>query len=123
MKALVIDPSKVVQDFCVAVCSSLGMSASTCSNGHQAMDLLDSGEYELVIVNPLIKKNSGLELIYEANSYNDLQGIKWVLLADNPEVYKANIDQLATLGVVSVMARTNLSTKNLHGTLKALVHA
>ena len=123
MKLLVVDPSRVVQSFCAEVCAGLGYQVETCSNGHQAMDKLDEGNFDVVIINPLIKKNSGLELVYEANSYNDLKDIKWILIADNTSILKENAEQLESIGVAAIISRVNLNKDLLANTVKALVHA
>lgn len=69
---------------------------------HQALELLDRHRADWLIINPLLAKNSGLELLYEINTWPDLR-VKVILLTADQSFFQRHWPTLRQLNVKLIL--------------------
>ena len=84
---------------------------------HQAMALLDEKESDWLVINTLLAKNSGLELLYEVNTWPDLRVVKTILLTHDLHYWQRYKKTLKELNVVKILSVAKLSPKTLRAAL------
>jgi putative nucleotidyltransferase with HDIG domain len=70
-RILVVDDELPIAELCHRLLTKNGYAVRTASNGHDAMDLLRSDHYDLLITDIRMKGMSGLELIAAAKKLNE----------------------------------------------------
>lgn len=115
MNILVVEPSRRVREFFQSGLQQA--TVHTVANGHQAIEVLDTQLIDLCFINPQLPINSGIELLYEKASYQDLRSIPVIILADDIQMYRQHEEILDSLGVVGYVKRTDISRAVLEKSL------
>ena len=72
-------------------------------NAHRGLELIDQYGADWLLLNPVLAKNSGLELLYEISSWTDLRPIKTILLTQEMEYFLRYKTVLKELNIVHVL--------------------
>ena len=96
LKAVIIEDSYLIRLELQKILSLAGIETYATHDCHLAIENLDSTTNWLII-NPILTSNSGLELLYEVNSWPDLRNIKVIILTysiNNWDKYKLTFKEL-----------------------------
>ena len=88
-------------------------------NAHTALSLIDQHKADWLLLNPALAKNSGLELLYEINSWMDLRQVKTILLTYDADYFQRYKQVLKELNVLHILPIASLDSKLLSTLLKA----
>ena len=95
----------------------------TAASAQTAISIIDSKQVELIIMNPLLTHNSGIELLYEIHSYADLQHIMTILIATNPNYFARYLPSLERLNVKAIIPIASLTPQEIMYQVSALEYA
>ena len=94
----------------------------TISSAQAAISMIDSEAIDLIIMNPLLAHNSGMELLYEIHSHTDLRHVMTILIAANPNYFRRYLQSLEKLNVRAIIPVARLSPQEIMYQVGALAY-
>ena len=79
----------------------------------QTLSLIDQHRADWLILNPLLPRNSGLELLYEIMSWSDLRHLKTILITNETDYFAQHRFALKTLNVRQIISFKALNRQQL----------
>ncbi len=116
-KVVVVEDSFLIRREIVSLLGQ-GCQVYATDNAHEALSLIDQHEADWLLLNPALAKNSGLELLYEINSWTDLRRVKTILLTHEIDYFLRYKKVLKELNVLHVLPLVSLNSKLLSTLLK-----
>ncbi|MFZ2495013.1 MAG: response regulator [Candidatus Saccharimonadales bacterium] len=92
----------------------------TAQNGQDAMDLIDSYDYDLIIADVMLERGLVIDLLHELQSYDDTAKLPIVLCTSLAQ--RLSIDDVKPYGVVQILDKASLTPKLLRETVEELVN-
>lgn len=92
----------------------------TAQNGQDAMDLIDSYDYDLIIADVMLERGLVIDLLHELQSYDDTAKLPIVLCTSLAR--RLSIDDVKPYGVVQILDKASLTPKLLRETVEELVN-
>lgn len=111
---VLIEPDKLLATTYQAALNQVGFSCVWQSNAQEAIQSIDQSQPTLIILEVQLPTHNGVELLYELQSYPDLQEIPVVILSYIPERelgLTASIKR--QLGIVSYLYKPTTSLDQL----------
>lgn len=113
MNILLVEPSKVVREKLSKHLYASGHEVSEAYDAQQAIEAVDLCIPDLILLNPNLSANNGIELLCEIQSYEDLSTIPVVLMTDSAHRYYKLIHSLEQLNIVLILNRTGLCQETI----------
>ncbi len=92
----------------------------TAQNGQDAMDLIDSYDYDLIIADVMLERGLVIDLLHELQSYDDTAKLPIVLCTSLAQ--RLSLDDVKPYGVVQILDKASLTPKLLRETVEELVN-
>lgn len=86
-------------------------SVETAIDAHDAMELIDSNDYNLVIADVMLEHGLVIDLLHELQSYEDTTNLPVILCTTLAR--KISLSDLTAYGVVEILDKTTLTPKLL----------
>ena len=123
LQVMVVEPSAIVRSVMAEWIAVHGHEVVyACGNAQQAIAAFDKVDVDLLVLNPDLAGNSGVELLQEKQSYQDLRGIPTILIVQSQAVYGEHRRALEQLGVSQVIDRHLLSAATIGRALEQHVN-
>ncbi len=94
-----------------------------CGDAQSAIVAFDKVDVDILLLNPDLAGNSGIELLQEKQSYTDLQSTPVILMVQSPAVYESHTTALQQLGVNLIIDRHTLSAASVNRALHHIQHS
>ena len=111
-KILVLEDSFFLRREIVALLAKRHLVQAT-NSPHQAMKYLNQTSFDYCLVNLFLADYTGLEFIYEVNTWPDLRNLKFVLLSFEIHYFQEAEWPLEELQIKSILHPLDLKTKIL----------
>lgn len=116
IKILLIEDDRWLADSYMHVLEDY--EVDTAIDGHEAMDLIDANEYELIIADVMLERGLVFDLLHELQSHTDTAKIPIVLCTSIAQ--RVRLDDVRQYGVVEVLDKSSVTPKLLQ---EAVEHA
>ena len=92
----------------------------TAIDGHDAMDLIDSNDYELIIADVMLERGMVFDLLHELQSYDDTAKLPIILCTSLAQ--RIMLQDVREYGVVAVLDKATLTPKLLREAVEQAVY-
>ena len=114
MKVLLVEPDRVLAQTARSALNEAGHAVSVVSSGQRAVDALDAGDYDAVVLEPELGLHNGIELLYELRSYAEWRTLPVVLWTLNKQLIQQVYGRpLRQLGISKVLYKPTDSLATL----------
>jgi len=123
VQILLVEHSLMLRRTLSEMAKQLGHAPLAASSAQAAIELLDQYSIDMLLVNPDMPANSGIELLYEMQSYGDLRDIPSILMVDKPELYTEHQATLKDIGVSLIISRRHITQSSLANYIEHVLFA
>jgi len=114
MKLLIVEDNQLWAELAHQYCSQIGAESQTVSTSQEALDELDREEYDGIILDLLLAGETGVALLNELISHEDLANIPVVVWTN---VAEATDDVFDKFGVKSVIDKATATPTEIRQAL------
>lgn len=104
MKILIIDDSRDITDLLVKVLTAIGHQVSAATSGREGLELVKTGNFDIVFLDIAMPDFSGLDVINELVKVDQLRK-SLVVLFTASSITDAEVEKLVELGVHSCLRK------------------
>lgn len=121
MKILIIEPDHILGLAYKKAFEHAGFNVKLASNAQVAIASIDESKPDILLLEIQMAGHSGIELLHELRSYEDLNNVPVIIYSSVPE-YSYGIDNKtwASFGVVRYFYKPKTNINRLIGTVKSL---
>lgn len=120
---LLLEPDKILGSNYKKALVMAGHDVVWHSGSQAAINSVDKNIPDIIIVEPQIRRNNGIEFIYELRSYTDWQHIPVIILSLVPEnVLGLSLILAAQLKIVDYLYKPQTSLEKLSRTVEDALH-
>lgn len=112
-RVLVLEDSFFMRQEIVSWLKNTSVKAT--NSPHQAMTWLTRQTFDYCVVNAFLKDYTGLEFIYEVNTWPDFGGVRFILISFEKAYFEQADWSLESLGVVGVLHPLELKKRLVRG--------
>ncbi len=109
IKILLIEDDRWLADSYLEVLEEYDID--TALSGHDAMDLIDANDYEVIIADVMLERGLVFDLLHELQSHDDTADIPVILCTSLAQRIK--LSDVEQYGVVAVLEKSTLTPKIL----------
>lgn len=117
-RALIVEDNPVWADILVQYCLAAGLASTVVRSPQAAMDSLDQVLPEVIILDMLLATETGMALLNEMRSYDDLAAVPIVVCSSVPI---SNLESLEPYGVVAIMNKADLTPSRVVEVLRGAI--
>ncbi len=118
-KVLIVEDEDVLRNAYVNIFTIEKFEVEQASNGHIALQKIESFKPHVVILDILMPVMSGIEFLEKVNLIKQYPDTKVLVLSNLSD--KDTVDQVTSLGASKHMVKSSLSPKQLVATVRALL--
>ena len=118
-RVLVAEDDRFLRRACEAALRQLGLTVVTAADGEEALRIARSQPLDLILLDLLMPKLSGIEVLRAIRSEETMRSIPVVILTNSSRGQEA--DQAKQLGVEGYQVKANLSLGELGDQVKSLL--
>lgn len=120
MRILLIEPDKVLADTYMQALKQHGHDILHTYNAQEAVHIVDRRTPDVIILEMQLKRNNGVEFLYELRSYPEWVNVPVILLSAVPDL-SLTPDLMAQLGIKVHLYKPQTTMQNLIRTIDRLV--
>ena len=117
-RVLIVEDDPVWAGILARYCQKEGFATTYARSPQEAMDQLDAGAIDVVLLDMLLAVETGVALLNELRGYDDLAQMPIIVCTSSPAV---SLDMLAPFGVRALLDKATMEPADIGIALRGMV--
>ncbi len=92
ISALIVDDNYYNRDLCRLALEHAGYTVTEAENGQEAVELLDKGTFDLLVLDLAMPKMNGIDVIHEISHHPRHQAMPIIVMTANPHMATEDVE-------------------------------